>query len=113
MKVKRFEFGDVGIFHAMDILEECEMEFSDQEDLEWAQRQFEEFLFCPRPSEPWIFYFTEEGLEKFKEPLETILNLFKNAAEEAGLGTLNETEVDIPNTLICYNDRYQVAGVEF
>lgn len=120
MKVKRFEFGGTGIFHALDVLENCEMERADEEELYDAERELEEFLPIPdaisaeyNRGVKMIFFFKQKGLEKFKEPLESLVFLFKQFPENDGLGELNEIELELPEDIIYYQDEYQaVAKVE-
>lgn len=112
MKATRYEFGDTGIFHAYDFIEQADLTFAEQEDLEWAQRQFEEYLNIPdevieKPQT--TSFFTKEGLDMFADALDVIINLFYDYPEEAGLGELKEIEIDIPQDKILYQDDYQIV----
>ena len=112
MKGTRFEFGDVGIFHALNELENCDMSLGDEFDLEWAERQFEEDLNVPDMLAPGNkiktrSYFTEEGMTAFKEAIDILYNLFVTYMEDAGLGEISEITEEIPDDLIVYKDDYQ------
>jgi len=106
----RFEFGGVGIFHAIDLLLECDMERNDWEYLDWAYNKFENELIVPDASvvEGTRSYFTEQGLNHFSEPLVVFVSLFQKYLEEAGIGELFVEHRNIYDDEIAYSDNFQI-----
>lgn len=115
MELTRYEFGGIGIFHALDILENMPMEKSDEEDLRWAEREFDKHLEIPSiktdldGNKDFVSYFTREGLETFSECLDILVNLFYQA-EDIGLGMLEEKKIDSSELVILYKDKNQVIA---
>lgn len=114
---KRMEFGGTGIFHALNLLESCDMEKADEEDYEWAERKFEEYLpvpdiFAPAYATKGISFFTEYGYKFFKEAIDILSNLFIDYCEEAGLGELSEISMEIPDEMIVFKDEHQFVILE-
>ncbi len=111
MKGTRFEFGGVGLFHAEELIESCDLERADAEDLEWAETIFEQDL--PIPDALYkdrinaISFFTDKGLETFDEPLDALHTLFVTYCEDAGLGEWVRKEFEIPENMIIYQDEHQ------
>lgn len=116
MRLTRYEFGGTGIFHAVEVLESMPLEKPDEEDLEWAKRQFDEYLevpVMPVDKETGLFrrtrsYFTDKGLEAFKDALDILVSLFY-MAEDAGLGELKVVEKNTASEEIFYEDENQVV----
>lgn len=117
MKLTRFTFGEKGIFHALNLLEEIEiLDIQDQADLEWAGRFFEEKLIIPEILScreyadcNLISFFTPKGLIEFAEPIETFKQLFL-LAEYAGFGLWQEIDIDSKSLDVTYQDNWQVVG---
>ena len=113
MRATRFEFGNTGLFHALDLLDECDMERNDAEDYEYAKREFENDLDIPDILNPKYniktqSFFTDLGLDAFKTPIDILCNLFIKYAENTGLGKLKEITKDITENTIIYKDDYQI-----
>ena len=113
----RFEFGGTGIFHALNVLENCEMSLQDEMDYDWATTMLERDLQVPEILAPGNktktrSYFTQEGMDAFKEEIDVLYNLFQNYAEGAGLGELEEIIKDIRPEDIIYRDEYQILTKE-
>jgi hypothetical protein len=106
----RYTFDGVGIFHAIDLLLECDMERNDREDLDWACNKFENELIVPDASvvEGTRSYFTEQGLDHFSEPLVVFVSLFQKYLEEAGIGELSVEHRNVPDDKIAYSDNFQI-----
>lgn len=107
----RFEFGGTGIFHAIDLLYDCEMEVADEEEIQWAENYFDKYM--PIPDEASNItgtksYFTNAGLKRFQKPLNILLDAFEYQAEEAGFGQLQEIKCNISTNDIVYRDKYQI-----
>lgn len=107
----RYEFSGTGIFHILPLLEDCDMEQKDAEELELIERIFEEAL--PHPEIEWNkdlqCWFTEQGKKRFEEELYMFLALVEKYLESPGLGTL-EIRRDKPDeNMIVYQDRWQVV----
>ena len=115
MKLTRFEFGEVGFFHATDLLHESpDLSEEERRDLEWAEKEFQVCLEEPscfleeeNPRERYCF-FTPEGLERFKDCLDIMCNLFYEL-EEAGLGEVVEMEVDSDSARVIWQDDFQAV----
>ena len=95
----RYEFGGTGIFHALDILFDCDMEQADAEDLERAEYILERDL--PHPDIDWkdtqsrfTCWFTEKGVAAF---------------ESAGMGEMRIIQREIAEQSIVYRDDFQVV----
>lgn len=105
----RFEFGGTGIFHSLDVIEDMIKTRADEEDLEWAQREFDEYLTVPNLPIGYRTesYFTEKGLAEFKEPLDIIINMYYQA-EDIGFGELTVVESDLNGREVIYQDEHQI-----
>lgn len=107
----RYEFSGTGIFHILPLLEDCDMEQRDAEELELIERIFEEAL--PHPEIEWNkdlqCWFTEQGKERFKEELETFLFLTEKYLESSGLGTLEVKKDNMNEQTTVYRDCWQVV----
>ena len=114
-KFTRFEFGGTGIFHALEVLHDMPIDKQVEEDLDWAEREFNKILEFPgifyekKDTKDLHCFFTEKGLKAFETSLDILLSLFQNA-EEAGLGEVQEIMVDSSNLNIVYEDEYQIVA---
>ena len=116
MKLTRFEFGEVGFFHAIDLLHESpDLSEEERRELAWAEKEFQTCLEEPpvlsqKKDNPrdWYCFFTPEGLERFKDCLDIMWNLFYNL-EEAGLGDIVEINVDSSSFEVVWQDEYQAV----
>lgn len=111
----RYEFDGTGIFHALKILYDCDMERADEEELEEAEYILNKDLVCPcidwqkiPDSRCW---FSEDGVKAFKEELDTLMCLFHKYLEDAGIGELRIVRKKIPEQNIIYRDNFQVVAV--
>lgn len=106
----RYEFNGTGMFHSLPLLEDCDMERADAEELEKIEYIFENEL--PHPDVEWDkntkCWFKEEGDARFAFELESLQELFRIYLEYAGLGTLTIKEDD-PVGDIIYEDAWQVV----
>ncbi len=111
MKCTRFEFDGVGIFHNIDMLMACDMTQPDREDLQYVINEFDATLQIPDIVEKakTLSYFTENGLKAFRNELDILYRLFDEYCGNAGLGEIEEFDVDIPEDKIVYQDEYQVV----
>ena len=115
MKLTRYEFGGIGIFHALEVIEELPMSKADEDDLLWAEKEFDKCLEIPSVSadlggeNKFISYFTPNGEKNFSDCLDIVLNLFYQA-EDAGLGILEKKEIDSSELSILYQDDNQVIA---
>ena len=112
----RYEFGGTGIFHALDILFDCDMEQADAEDLERAEYILERDL--PHPDIDWkdtqsrfTCWFTEKGVAACREELDTMVYMYRKYLESAGMGEIRIIQREIAEQSIVYRDGFQVVTV--
>lgn len=108
----RYEFGGTGIFHALNLLNDCDIERADKEDLIVAESIFDMLLPFPNVGnneKKTICYFTEKGVSKFRKELDTILYMFSHYLEDAGCGEIDVIKKE--NLHIVYEDEWQVVAV--
>ena len=110
----RYEFGGTGIFHALDILFDCDMEQADAEDLERAEYILERDL--PHPDidlkdtqSRFTCWFTEKGVAAFGEELDTMVYMYRKYLESAGMGEMRIIQREIAEQSIVYRDDFQVV----
>ena len=113
IKVTRYEFDGIGIFHAIDLLECCQMEKKDINLLEETVKKFNKKLPLPSTFKDnkkihFISFFTEQGLVDFAILLKNLSDLFIKYCETAGFGEINKTVYCIPKNMIEYQDNYQI-----
>ena len=94
MTLTRYEFDDVGMFHILSLLEDCDMERPDAEELEGIEAVFEKEL--PHPNLSWT---TE---------LQIFRDLVTKYLEEAGIGELYIRK-EQPAGQIVYQDDWQIV----
>lgn len=115
MRGIRYEFGGTGIFHALKMLDACDMDRDDANDLAWAEECFDRELHAIDPSKDigsdcaLTFFFTDKGKYDFKEQLDVIEYCFIQYLEDAGLGEFQQVDLDIDAANIIYQDEYQFA----
>ncbi len=105
----RYEFGNVGIFHALEMLDACDMERNDAEDLYWAEEKMDRKLFAPSSASPRTYFFTEKGDTDFSDALMIMERCFRKYLEDAGLGEFKKIKLNISPTDFVYQDEYQFA----
>lgn len=113
----RYEFGDTGIFHSLQLLDGINMEITDKEEFKEADNNFEKNLPCPPPllfSESNQLrtksYFTEKGVKRFQKDIDTYIYLFEKYLVPSGIGEISISK--IPNAKkkdIVYQDEYQTV----
>ena len=112
MKLTRFEFDNDGIFNALDYLYMADMTIDDKIDFDKVEESFEKNLKAPMfisSAKPYKFYFTKEGVEKFKTELETLERLFKEYAETSSVRFEKKIHLINQDDNIVYRDIYQMA----
>ena len=111
----RYEFGNTGIFHALSLLDDCDMDRDDANDLAWAEECFDRELHAVDPSKEigadcaLTFFFTNKGVYDFKEQLDVMEYCFVQYLEDAGLGEFKQVDLDIDAGNIVYQDEHQFA----
>ena len=111
----RYEFGNTGIFHALSLFDDCDMDWDDSNDLAWAEECFDRELHAVDPSKEigadcaLTFFFTDKGRHVFKEQLDVMEYCFVQYLENAGLGEFKQVDLDIDATDVVYQDEYQFA----
>lgn len=109
-QLTRFEFGGTGMFHILNLLEDCDLENKDAEELERIEYIFEKDL--PHPDINWSkdmhCWFTSEGVTRFRDELEAFAYLVYLYLEGAGFGTF-DIRKGKPDGDIVYRDEYQVV----
>ena len=106
----RFEFGGTGMFNALGLFAGCDMERRDAEELEKIEDVFNRDLPCPdiTPPKNTRFWFTSEGVAKFREELKSFMYLSSRYSEDARLGVLRVVAKNAADNIV-YADRWQVA----
>ncbi len=114
----RYEFGNTGIFHALGLFDDCDMDWDDANDLAWAEECFDRELHAIDPSKDidadcaLTFFFTDKGMHDFKEQLDVMEYCFVQYLqylEDAGHGEFKQFDLDIDAADIVYQDEYQFA----
>ena len=113
IKVTRYEFDGTGIFHAIDLLESCQMGKKDVNLLEETVKTFNQKLPLPSIFKDnkkihFMSFFTEYALVDFAILLKNLSDLFIKYCETAGFGEINKTVYYIPKNMIEYQDNYQI-----
>ena len=109
----RYEFGDTGIFQAMNILYDMELSQREVISLVQTENQFNTLLTIPDifdQQKSVYSFFTSKGLDYFKKPLHSLLKLYKKA-ENIGFGEIVEISVDKSNLNVVYEDEFQVLAI--
>lgn len=110
MTLTRYEFDDVGMFHILSLLEDCDMERPDAEELGGIEAVFEKEL--PHPNLAWTkdmqCWFTESGAARFRTELQIFMDLVTKYLEEAGIGELYIRK-EQPAGQIVYQDDWQIV----
>ncbi len=111
----RYEFGNTGIFHALGLFDDCDMDWDDANDLAWAEECFDRELHAIDPSKDigadyaLTFFFTDKSVHEFKEQLDVMKYCFIQYLEDAGLGEFKQFDLNIDAADIVYQDEYQFA----
>lgn len=116
MLLTRYEFGGTGIFHAIDLLYDCDMERADAEDLERSEYILDRDLQCPDIDwkdvrSEFRCWFTEKGITVFREELDIMAYLYRKYPESTGMGEMRIVQKEIAEQSIVYQDDFQVVTI--
>ena len=103
-----------GIFHVLNQLDNIIADRWDEEDYEWACRRLEEFLPIPDIEQGLrtLSFFTEAGLEQFKEEIDVLKEMAEKYLSDAGLGDVAVIKSNLNVSHPYYSDEYQVLMLE-
>ena len=111
MVLKRFEFGEVGFFHAMDLLGDLTDE--EKTSVKRVESEFDKVLSIPdvflqTKQKNLYSFFTPKGLDRFENCMNVLLRLFRRV-EDSGIGELADIEIASESARIVYQDGYQAV----